>query len=155
MFDFLQLDRREEDEVMQFLENYRSSIGEKVLDFYKSMSDTLNDIEDLLIFHFDLWSHCDASMKELLRAKLASLFKGDIKEAILCSVKSDKEGGLFGGEKKIRSALSGATKSDSLLEKAVISKRNSRRSRRTDQRRNRVESRSRSRSHFYEHYIKW
>ena len=97
LFDFLQLDRREEDEVMQFLENYRSSIGEKVLDFYKSMSDTLNDIEDLLIFHFDLWSHCDASMKELLRAKLASLFKGDIKEAILCSVKSDKEGGLFGG----------------------------------------------------------
>ena len=35
LFDFLQLDRREEDEVMQFLENYRSSIGEKVLDFYR------------------------------------------------------------------------------------------------------------------------
>ena len=75
---------------MQFLETYCSSIGEKVLDFYESMSDTLNDIEDFLMFHFDLWSHCDASMKELLRAKLASLFKGDIKEAILSSIKSDK-----------------------------------------------------------------
>ena len=62
------------------------------------MSDTLNNIEDLLIFHFDLWSHCDAFMKELLRAKLAFLFKEDIKEAIRSSsIKSDKDGGLFGG----------------------------------------------------------
>ena len=97
LFEFLQLNVREEEAVLDFLKNYRSSIQEKVLDFYKSISDTLNNLEDLLVFHFDLWSHCDASMKELLRAKIASLFKGDIKETILSSFKTDKDAGLFGG----------------------------------------------------------
>ena len=146
LFQFLQLDNRKEDAVLDYLENYRSSIQDKVMDFYKSVADTLNNLEDLLVFHFDLWSHCDASMKELLRAKLVSLFKGDVRDAILRSIKSDKDVGLFGGEKKIRSALAGATKSDSVLEKAVIPRRNSRKSRRNDQRRYRVDSRSRSRS---------
>ena len=91
---------------MDFLKNYRSSIQEKVLDFYKSVSETLNNLEDLLVFHFDLWSHCDASMKELLRAKIASLFKGDIKEAILSSFKTDKDAGLFGGTLTINTSVS-------------------------------------------------
>ena len=106
LFEFLQLNVREEDAVLDFLKNYRSSIQEKVLDFYKSVSETLNNLEDLLVFHFDLWSHCDASMKELLRAKIASLFKGDIKEAILSSFKTDKDAGLFGGTLTINTSVS-------------------------------------------------
>lgn len=56
-------------------------------------------LEHLLIFHFDLFSHVNASMKELLRAKLASLFKGDVRDEILLNIKkADKSSnGIFGG----------------------------------------------------------
>ena len=99
LFQFLQLDNRKEDAVLDYLENYRSSIQDKVMDFYKSVADTLNNLEDLLVFHFDLWSHCDASMKDLLRSKILSLLKDDVKQEVMDSFKKpgDSSGTLCGG----------------------------------------------------------
>ena len=89
----------DKDKIIDAMEEYRIVMGKKFVSFYSSISDAINNMEDLMIFHFDLWSHCDASMKELLRSKLASLFKNDVRNEILSSLnsKSDKDGGIFGG----------------------------------------------------------
>ena len=81
------------------MEEYRVTMGKKFVSLYSSISDAINNMEDLMIFHFDLWSHCDASMKELLRSKLACLFRNDVRSEILSSLNSkpDKDGGIFGG----------------------------------------------------------
>ena len=110
--------------IFDFVEGYRASVGRKIFDFYLAVAANLNNIEDLLVFYFDLLSHSDASMKEVIRSKLASLFKGDIRDDILNSIKSAEKSnstGIFGGDKKLRSALTGATKKDSVLKKAVVS----------------------------------
>ena len=89
----------DKDKIIDAMEEYRLTMGKKMVFLYSSISDALNNMEDLLIFHFDLWSHCDASMKELLRSKLAALFKNDVRDEILSSLNSkfDKDGGIFGG----------------------------------------------------------
>ena len=102
LLDFLHdvdLDRDTKKEIFEIVENYRDSLGDKIVEFYNSVSDTLNQIDDYLIFHFDLFSHVNASMKELIRAKLASLFKSDIRDEILSMIrKADKSSnGIFGG----------------------------------------------------------
>ena len=102
LLDFLHdvdLDRDTKKEIFEIVENYRDSLGDKIIEFYNSVSDTLNQIDDYLIFHFDLFSHVNASMKELIRAKLASLFKSDIRDEILSMIrKADKSSnGIFGG----------------------------------------------------------
>ena len=96
----LNLRGRDRDLITDFVEGYRASIGRKILDFYMSVAANLNNIEDLLVFYFDLLSHSDASMKEVIRSKLASLFKGDIRDDILNSIKSAEKSnstGIFGG----------------------------------------------------------
>ena len=97
--DNAHLDRDIKEEIFDLVEEYRESVGDKIVRFYNSVADTLNKMDDFLIFHFDLFSHVNASMKELLRAKLASLFKGDVRDEILQSIKkADKSSnGIFGG----------------------------------------------------------
>ena len=143
--DKVDMDRDVKEDILDIMEEYRESVGDKIVGFYNSVADTLNQMDDHLIFHFDLFSHVNASMKELLRAKLASLFKADVRDEILLSLKkADKtSNGIFGGDKKIRSALAGATKCDSVLNKALISNGTSR-SRRSKHHRDKECSRSRS-----------
>lgn len=96
----LNLRGRDRDMIFDFVEGYRASVGRKILDFYLAVAANLNNIEDLLVFYFDLLSHSDASMKEVIRSKLASLFKGDIRDDILNSIKSAEKSnstGIFGG----------------------------------------------------------
>ena len=97
--DNAHLDRDIKEEIFDIVEEYRESVGDKIVGFYNSVADTLNQMDDHLIFHFDLFSHVNASMKELLRAKLASLFKADVRDEILLSLKkADKtSNGIFGG----------------------------------------------------------
>ena len=93
------LDRDTKKEIFEIVENYRESLSDKIVEFYNSVSDTLNQMDDYLIFHFDLFSHVNASMKELMRARLASLFKNDVRDEILSMIrKADKSSnGIFGG----------------------------------------------------------
>ena len=97
--DWSRVHNDDKDKIIDAMEEYRVTMGKKFVSLYSSISDAINNMEDLMIFHFDLWSHCDASMKELLRSKLACLFRNDVRSEILSSLNSkpDKDGGIFGG----------------------------------------------------------
>ena len=85
--DDAHLDRDIKEEIFDIVEEYCESVDDKIVDFYNSVADTLNKMDDFLIILFDLFSHVNASMKELLWAKLASLFKGDVCDEILLNLK--------------------------------------------------------------------
>ena len=129
--------------VSTLFDNYRADVKEKMLEIYSSHCSTLTMCDDLLIFYLDLYSHCDASLRYLLREKLASLFKINVKNDILSDKYKDgketQSRGLFGGEDQFRARLTNVTKRDSLLEKALVpryrSKSRSRSRDRNDRRR--------------------
>ena len=101
LFDSLPLEEEDKLRIIEAMEKYRVSVGTQVVDFYKSVSKTLNDIDDYLIFHFHLLGHCDASMKDVMRSKILSLLKPDVKQEVLSSLKNPgKSGGsLCGGRR--------------------------------------------------------
>ena len=119
------MSQQAEMDLRNLLEDHRSRTVGTFMDLYDKFSSSLNASDDLLIFYFDLLSHIDATLRELIRDKVASLFKKDIKSEILSqsSSKKNKDAnqiGYFGGDKKLRSALSDATKKSTILDKAVI-----------------------------------
>lgn len=87
--------------VVASMESYRASVGKSYIDLMESYTEYLSSTEDMLIFYSDLYSHCDGSLRELLRLKMASLFKRDVKTDIIhqsSHKKLDgKPSGLFGG----------------------------------------------------------
>ena len=131
--DYIQkhnLSQQAEMDLRNLLEDHRSRTVGTFMDLYDKFSSSLNASDDLLIFYFDLLSHIDATLRELIRDKVASLFKKDIKSEILSqsSSKKNKDAnqiGYFGGDKKLKSVLSDATKKSTILDKAVIPPRKS------------------------------
>ena len=93
---------------------------------YCSASEALTNIDDYMIFYIDLYSHCDAAFRDLLRERMATIFKAPIKLEILkkSSTKKlkDKPKGLYGGEDGFRSNLKNATKKESYINKALVKK---------------------------------
>ena len=87
--------------VNDFIEDYRVSVGKQYMDLFKSTANYLNDCEDQLVFYTDLYSHVDASLRDVIREKMASLFRSHVKSDVLreTSTKqlSEKASGLFGG----------------------------------------------------------
>ena len=70
-------------------------------------SSNLNASDDLLIFYFDMLSHVDAQLRELMKDRIASLLKKDINADVLSHSSSKKNkdqnvAGLFCGEKKLK-----------------------------------------------------
>ena len=86
---------------MKELEAYRSDVGKSFMELLNSHFEFLSSTEDLLIFYSDLYSHCDGSLRELIRKKVASLFKQDVKSDVLLQSSNkkldEKPSGLFGG----------------------------------------------------------
>ena len=99
LFDSLNLDQDDQLRITSAMEDYRVDVGKQIVDFFESVSEALNNIDDLLIFHFQLYGHCDASMKEVLRNKILSLLKDDVKHEVMNSLKKPGEssGTLCGG----------------------------------------------------------
>ena len=87
--------------VVKELEAYRSDVGKSFMELLNSHIEFLSSTEDLLIFYSDLYSHCDGSLRELIRKKVASLFKQDVKSDVLLQSSNkkltEKPSGLFGG----------------------------------------------------------
>ena len=142
-------------ELQEMFVNYREDIINKFTYLYTSVSDAFTNIDDYMIFYLDLYSHCDAAFRELLRERLATIFKAPIKAEILkkSSAKKlkDKPKGLYGGEDGIRSNLKNATKKESYINKAVVKRtynkdRSSREDRSPESRFSKKPQRSRSRS---------
>ena len=105
---------------------------------------------------FVLYGNVDAGFRELIRDRLASLFVCPrcqdwsyqlIGQSSSHKLKDEKAQGILGGDKKLRCVLSNATKSSSVLTKAVVPKRVTKRDCDDDsspERRTHARSRSRS-----------
>ena len=53
-------------DIRYLLETYREAVGDKFVDLYDMFSSNLNASDDLLIFYFDMLSHVDAQLRELM-----------------------------------------------------------------------------------------
>ena len=68
----------------------------------------INSAEDYLQFYTQIYSHCDATTRNLIQNKVVSLFKDDIKSDTLeqstqKKMKEVKSSGLLGGQYPINS----------------------------------------------------
>ena len=82
---------------------YREGIVQNFMHLYNSQATALTGFDDNLMFYRNLYSHADASLKDLMRDKMASLFKPDVKSEILAKSSSSAgtsskvHNGIFGG----------------------------------------------------------
>ena len=86
--------------LLEFLMAYRDTVCKKFAELYDFFAASLNNNEDLLVFYIvDLYSHCDAKIRNLIRNNVSTLFKDDIKAELLeqSSSKMGKSSGLLGG----------------------------------------------------------
>ena len=94
----------EEVDLRDLLETYRAAVGDKFVDLYDMFSSNLNASDDMLIFYFEMLNYVDAQLRELMKDRVASLLKKDIKADVLSQSSSKKNkdenmAGLFCGEK--------------------------------------------------------
>ena len=98
-------------------------MAEQYIQLFNTVGKSLNDVDDLLIFYSDVYSHVDSSFRDLLQDRMASIFKTHVKTEVLDKSKhkqlKDKPKSLFGGDADIRSNIKAATKEDAYLNKAV------------------------------------
>jgi len=91
---------------------------------FDSTASAANKLDDYLGFYCDLYGHVDASFRELMRAKMATLFRSDVRREVLGGhhgqTSKEMDQGLFGGEDRVRSVLGEATKKDDLLKKTIV-----------------------------------
>ena len=111
------------------IKDYRQSMLEHYFLLFKMAAETANVIDDGFSFYVDLYGHVDASIRELLRSKMANLFKSEFRPGVLGKHKTssssrakEKPLGLLGGEDKVRIILGEATKQDELLKKTLVPK---------------------------------
>ena len=86
--------------ILEFLMSYRDTVCKQFAELYDLYAASLNNNEDLLVFYMvDLYSHCDAKIRNLIRKNMSSLFKDDIKTELLehSSSKMGNSSGLLGG----------------------------------------------------------
>ena len=96
------LDGEIADSIAQLFSQYRESVADKFMKLYNTSAQALSQADDDLIFYFDLLSHVDACLRDMLRDKMASLFRQNIKSDVLAQTSSrklkDRPSGLFGGQ---------------------------------------------------------
>ena len=86
----------------KLFDNYRELVVTMFVEMFTLFSTYINSVEDYLQFYTQLYSHCDATIRNLIRNKVASLFKDNVKSDILeesgqKKMKEEKPSGLFGG----------------------------------------------------------
>ena len=91
--------------IKKLISDYRNDCGVRFIQLHDQFAEFLNKQDDRQIFWADLYGHADAGLRELIRERLANLFKSDLRTEILSASSSkkreeeDKEDpkGLFGG----------------------------------------------------------
>ena len=86
----------------KLFDNYRDLVVSMFVEMFTLFSTYINSAEDYLQFYTQLYSHCDATIRNLIRNKVASLFKDNVKSDILeqsgqKKMLEEKPSGLFGG----------------------------------------------------------
>lgn len=89
------------EKVIAYIDGYKEDLVKQYMELYSTSADFLNNIEDSLVFYTDLYSHADATFRELIRDKMSTLFKPDIKSDVMLKTSArrltEKPSGLFGG----------------------------------------------------------
>ena len=90
------------------LVGYRELVLKQFVEMFNLFATYINSAEDYLQFYTQIYSHCDATTRNLIQNKVVSLFKDDIKSDILeqgtqKKMKGKKSSGLFGGQYPINS----------------------------------------------------
>ena len=89
------------------LVSYRELVLKQFVEMFNLFATYINSAEDYLQFYTQIYSHCDATIRNLIQNKVASLFKDDIKSDILeqstQKMKEVKSSGLLGGQYPINS----------------------------------------------------
>ena len=62
-------------ELQRIFDNFRKDIRNEYPSLYDSVFGMFSDIDDFLVFHTDLYSSCDVAFRNLLRDRIASVFK--------------------------------------------------------------------------------
>ena len=88
--------------LIELMEKYRSEMAEQYVGLFDAVGDHLNATEDYLIFYSDIYTMVDSSLRELIRNKVANLFRTDVKSEIIDGtsarkMKEKKPTGLMGG----------------------------------------------------------
>ena len=86
----------------KLFDSYRELVVSMFVEMFTLFSTYINSVEDYLQFYTQIYSHCDATIRNLIRNKVASLFKDNVKSDILeqsgqKKMKEEKPSGLFGG----------------------------------------------------------
>ena len=97
------LDRDVSDGLAELFKSYRELVVSIFVEIYNLFSNYINSSEDYLQFYTQIYSHCDATIRNLIRNKAASLFKEHVKLDILelssqKKMKEEKPTGLLGGQ---------------------------------------------------------
>ena len=88
--------------LITFIESYRKEVADQFMSLYDVTAAHLNDAESLLTFYTNLYGHIDGTFRDLIRNRVASLFRADIKADVLeltssKKMKDEKATGYFGG----------------------------------------------------------
>ena len=91
--------------IKKLVSDYRNDCGFRFIQLHDQFAEFLNKQDDRQIFWADLYSNADAGLRELIRERLANLFKSNIRSEILSASSTKKREeddkkepmGLFGG----------------------------------------------------------
>ena len=88
--------------IVDYIESYRDSVAKQFLQLYNSTAGFINEVDDQLIFYSDIYSHTDGTFRDLIRTRVANIFKLDVKTDVLAQTShrnlSEKPSGLLGGQ---------------------------------------------------------
>ena len=90
------------------------------------MASSIVNVDAMMRLYFDMYGHVDAEFRELIRNRLAMLFKPHLQAGVqgkdlTRAEREEAEGGVgfFGGDEVVKSRLEKQLKSDELLTKTV------------------------------------
>ena len=88
--------------IVDYIESYRETTAKKFMKLYEASAGFINEVDDQMIFYSDVYSHCDATLRDLIRNRVANIFKLDVRTDVLAQTShkklNEKPSGLLGGQ---------------------------------------------------------
>ena len=107
---------------IKLIKEYRDASVKNWEGVYEVARTNVLKVEAELQFYMELYSHCDGAMRDLIKERLLTLFRPNLRGAVAGNnLPQDKRGGdgsgLLGGEAAVKARLTDATKTDDLINK--------------------------------------
>ena len=114
--------RNNERELSNEIMEYRKSVVHHYMALFNLIATKFGRCDGWFNFYWDMYGHCDATLKDLIRSKFASLFKPEVRKELLGRNLSreernkSREEGLLGGNKRMGRILGDAAKGNSQVQ---------------------------------------